>query len=35
MSGWELFGILVALLIVGGLLMNMREIIRYFKIRSM
>jgi hypothetical protein len=35
MSGWAIFWILVAVLIVVGILMNLRELIRYFRIRSM
>jgi hypothetical protein len=35
MSGWEIFWILVATLIVVGILMNLRELLRYLRIRSM
>jgi len=35
MSGWAFFWIIVAVLIVVGILMNLRELIRYLKIRSM
>jgi Sec-independent protein translocase protein TatA len=35
MSGWEMFWILVAALIVVGILMNLRELLRYLRIRSM
>jgi hypothetical protein len=35
MSGWELFWILVAALIVFGILMNLRDLLRYLRIRSM
>jgi|HubBroStandDraft_6_1064221.scaffolds.fasta_scaffold641039_3 phosphotransferase system glucose/maltose/N-acetylglucosamine-specific IIC component len=35
MSGWAIFWIIVAVLIVVGILMNLRELIRYLKIRSM
>lgn len=35
MSGWEIFWILVAALIVAGILMNLRELLRYLRIRSM
>ena len=35
MSGWEIFWILVAVLIVVGILMNLRELLRYLRIRSM
>ncbi len=35
MSGWEIFWILVAVLIVAGILMNLRELLRYLRIRSM
>jgi hypothetical protein len=35
MSGWEFFWILVAVLIVVGILMNLRELLRYLRIRSM
>ncbi len=35
MTGWEVIGIVVALFIVIGFLTNLRDIIRYFRIRSM
>ena len=35
MSGWAIFWIFVAALIVVGILMNLRELIRYLRIRSM
>ena len=35
MSGWAIFWIIVAVLIVVGILMNLRELIRYLKIRRM
>jgi hypothetical protein len=35
MSGWAIFWIMVAVLIVVGILMNLRDLIRYFRIRSM
>ena len=35
MSGWAIFWIMVAVLIVVGILMNLRDLIRYLKIRSM
>jgi hypothetical protein len=35
MSGWAVFWIIVAVLFVVGILMNLRELIRYFRIRSM
>ncbi len=35
MTGWEVIGIVVALFIVIGLVTNLRDIIRYFRIRSM
>jgi hypothetical protein len=35
MSGWTIFWIIVAALFVVGILMNLRELIRYFRIRSM
>jgi phosphotransferase system glucose/maltose/N-acetylglucosamine-specific IIC component len=35
MSGWAIFWIIIAVLIVVGILMNLRELIRYLKIRSM
>jgi phosphotransferase system glucose/maltose/N-acetylglucosamine-specific IIC component len=35
MSGWAIFWIIVAVLIVVGILMNLRDLIRYLKIRSM
>jgi phosphotransferase system glucose/maltose/N-acetylglucosamine-specific IIC component len=35
MSGWAIFWIIVAVLIVVGILMNLRDLIRYIRIRSM
>jgi hypothetical protein len=35
MSGWVFFWIIVAVLIVVGILMNLRDLIRYFRIRGM
>ena len=35
MSGWEIFWIVVALLIAALILTNLRDLIRYLKIRSM
>ena len=35
MSGWAIFWIIVAALIVFGIVVNLRELIRYLKIRSM
>lgn len=35
MSGWAIFWIIVAALVVLGVLANLRDIIRYLKIRSM
>ena len=35
MSGWAIFWIIVAVLIIVGILMNLRDLIRYLKIRSM
>jgi phosphotransferase system glucose/maltose/N-acetylglucosamine-specific IIC component len=35
MSGWAFFWIIVAVLIVAGILMNLRDLIRYLRIRSM
>ena len=35
MSGWVIFWIIVAALIVFGIVVNLRELIRYLKIRSM
>ncbi len=35
MSGWTIFGIVVAAVIVIGILANLRDIRRYLKIRSM
>jgi len=35
MDGWELFGIIVVLLIIGLIAVNLRDVIRYLKIRSM
>jgi hypothetical protein len=35
MSGWAIFWIIVAALIVFAIVVNLRELIRYLKIRSM
>jgi hypothetical protein len=35
MSGWVIFWIIVAALIVFAIVVNLRELIRYLKIRSM
>jgi hypothetical protein len=35
MSGWVIFWIIVAALVVFGIVVNLRELIRYLKIRSM
>jgi hypothetical protein len=35
MSGWEIFGWVVVALIVLALLFNLRDILRYLRIRSM
>lgn len=35
MSGWAIFWIIVVLLIIGLVVVNWRDIIRYIKIRSM
>ncbi len=35
MSGWAFFWIIVVVLIVVGILMNLRDLLRYLKIRSM
>ena len=35
MSGWEIFWIIVALLIVALILTNLRDLVRYLRIRSM
>ena len=35
MSGWEIFGIVVAVLVALLILSNLRDLIRYLKIRSM
>lgn len=35
MNGWEIFGVVVLALIVLGVLVNLKDIIRYLKIRSM
>ncbi len=35
MSGWEIFGIVVAVLLALLILVNLRDLIRYLKIRSM
>lgn len=35
MSNWEIFWIVVAVVLVLVILLNLRDLIRYFKIRSM
>lgn len=35
MSGWTIFWLIVAILIVLAILMNLRDIMRYLRIRSM
>ncbi len=35
MSGWAIVGIIIVLLIVGLVVVNLRDIIRYIKIRAM
>ena len=35
MSGWEIFWIVVAILIAALILTNLRDFLRYLKIRSM
>ncbi len=35
MSGWAIFWIIVAALVVFGIVVNLRELIRYLRIRSM
>lgn len=35
MSGWTIFWLIVAILIVIAILMNLRDIMRYLKIRMM
>jgi len=35
MSGWVIFWIIVAALIVFAIVVNLRELIRYLRIRSM
>jgi hypothetical protein len=35
MNGWGVFGVVVLAVIVLGVLVNARDIARYFKIRSM
>jgi hypothetical protein len=35
MDGWVIFGIIILLLIIGLVWVNLRDIIRYLKIRSM
>jgi hypothetical protein len=35
MSGWVIFWIIVAALVVFGIVVNLRELIHYLKIRSM
>jgi hypothetical protein len=35
MDGWVIFGIIIILLIIGLVAVNLRDIMRYLKIRSM
>jgi hypothetical protein len=35
MSGWDVFWIIVLVLVVLAILMNLRDIIRYLRIRAM
>jgi Sec-independent protein translocase protein TatA len=35
MSGWTIFWIVVAALVIFGILANLRELIRYLRIRNM
>jgi hypothetical protein len=35
MDGWVIFGIIIILLIIGLVAFNLRDIMRYLKIRSM
>jgi hypothetical protein len=35
MSGWEIFGIVIGLLIAGFVLYNLRDLCRYIKISRM
>jgi hypothetical protein len=35
MSGWAIFGTVVAVIVVLGLLMNAKDLYRYIKIRNM
>jgi hypothetical protein len=35
MTGWEIFGLVVAGVIVFGVVVNAHDIARYFRIRSM
>lgn len=35
MSGWAIFWILILIVVVGGVLVNLKDIKRYLKIRSM
>jgi hypothetical protein len=35
MNGWEIFGLVVLVVAVGVVLVNLRDVIRYIKIRSM
>jgi Sec-independent protein translocase protein TatA len=35
MSGWTIFWIVVAALVIFGILTNLRELIRYLRIRNM
>lgn len=35
MNGWEIFGLILLILIVGLIAMNARDIIRYVRIRMM
>ena len=35
MNGWEIFWIIIAVLIAIAILTNLRDVIRYFRIRAM
>jgi hypothetical protein len=35
MSGWDVFWIIVLVLVVLAILMNLRDIVRYLRIRAM
>lgn len=35
MSGWEIFGIILVLIVIALILMNLRDIYRYIKITMM